>query len=210
MNQKKKFLINFFQFLEDNNFDFCVPRGFKDIPENLTITNDLDIIIKNFIKSKILKYLKSLSFDCRIDKFEYLYGAKPHYHFINKELDLHLDIVDGLYFCSLNDFKTFIPLDDELQISFLSRKRKIDEIWLYQPSYEDELLHLICHCLFDKRKFKKKHIERILEIKDKIRIDIFRNMLNICFKKADKKIFKLVEKNEFENFYEKFVGLEDY
>ena len=170
----------------------------------------MDIIIENFKEKNLKKYLISESFDCRVDNFNYLYGAKPHYHFTNKKLDLHLDIVEGSYFCSLDSFETFVPLDDELQESFFHNRLKVNKIWLYQPSKEDELLHLVCHCLFDKRKFKKKHIERIMEIKNQIDLGLFKKMLTICFKKADKKIYELLENNEFDFFYEKFIGLESY
>ena len=40
-------------------------------------------------------------------------------------------------------------------------KVKVDEIWKRQPAPEDELVHIICHCIFDKRKVSQKYINRI-------------------------------------------------
>ena len=38
------------------------------------------------------------------------------------------------------------------------------------PRSEDELLHLVCHCFYDKKKFATKHITRIHELLDSINV----------------------------------------
>ena len=41
---------------------------------------------------------------------------------------------------------------------------EVDEIWKFQPSPEDELVHLCCHAIFDKRLVKESYSKRIDEL----------------------------------------------
>ena len=99
------------------------------------------------------KIISDLINNCKDNYFIYqdqnpcLYGAEPHIHFKNEELDVHFDIVTGLYYRSSNDSNLFIKVNDELEKSMLKHKMLVDNIWLSQPMSEDELVHLACHCM---------------------------------------------------------------
>ena len=57
-----------------------------------------------------------------------------------------------------------VPLDKNLQESIFENKRRVDEIWKYMPSYEDEFLMLLCRCIYDKRTMPQKYMDRIKEL----------------------------------------------
>ena len=161
---KRNFFNNFFKFLEEKEFKYVVLRSYRNI-ENCTIEDDLDILIDDYENEIIKSYLGNLNFSMRKDNFDYLYGAKPHIHYTNKKIDIHLDIVDGLYYCSLNDNTTIVSTDDEISNSILNNRKRYENFFI--PSIEDELLHLVSHCFYDKKKFSLKHINTINDLKKK-------------------------------------------
>ena len=73
MSDKIEFLDNFFYFLNNENFNFAILRGFNNL-DSCTINNDLDILIEDYENKKLSKYFFNNQFSKRIDKFDYLYG----------------------------------------------------------------------------------------------------------------------------------------
>ena len=167
----------------------------------------MDILIEDYENKKLSKYFFNNQFSKRIDKFDYLYGAKPHIHFLNNNLDLHFDIVDGLYYCSLNDNRTFLPVDDQVTQSLLKNKLPVKNYFI--PRSEDELLHLVCHCFYDK-KFATKHVIRIHELLDSINVDYFLKLLKLVFGSMYKRIFTHIQRNSFDNFHNEIISYSEY
>ena len=207
MSDKIEFLDNFFYFLNNENFNFAILRGFNNL-DSCTIHNDLDILIEDYEHKKLSKYFFNNQFSKRIDKFDYLYGAKPHIHFLNNNLDLHFDIVDGLYYCSLNDNRTFLPVDDQVTQSLLKNKLPVKNYFI--PRSEDELLHLVCHCFYDKKKFATKHVIRIHELLDSINVDYFLKLLKLVFGSMYKIIFTHIQRDSFDNFHNEIISYSEY
>ena len=141
---------------------FVTLRGFDEIPNQISVNNDIDVMVCG---SHVIPYIneefKKGGFIMHVDDHSYMYGAEPHYQFVNTTHDVKFDIVTGLYYRSSNDKMLWIPINKEVQKSMIVNKVKVDEIWKRQPAPEDELVHIICHCIFDKRKVSQKYINRI-------------------------------------------------
>ena len=206
-DEKINFLNSFFDYLNSKNFNFVIPRGHQDL-NNCSIKNDIDILIRDYDDKSIYSFMNTHNFSRRIDKFDYLYGAKPHIHYINNKLDLHFDLVDGLYYCSLNDNHTFLPVEELVLESFLNNKIRYKNYFI--PKVEDELLHLICHCFYDKKKFPTKHVNRITELLDLIDNNIFLKLLNIIFGKTNNIVFNLIKNHSFDNFHNEIISFSEY
>ena len=189
---------------------FVTLRGVDEIPDKVAVNNDIDIMVCG---SHVIPYLeqefKKLGFILHVDSHKYMYGAEPHYQFVNHQADVKFDLVTGLYYRSSNDKMLWIPVNSEVQKSMIINKVKVDNIWIYQSSPEDELVHIICHCIFDKRKTSSKYIKRIehlLKIVDENKV---KPLMKRALYSSWEHIYEVMKKNPSEMF-EEYVSYVNY
>ena len=195
---------------QTTNGQFVTLRGFDEIPDQITAKNDVDIMVCG---SHVIPFLdaqfKKLGFTLFVDNHKYMYGAEPHYQFVNNKADVKLDIVTGLYYRSSNDKMLWIPINKEVQRSMISNKVNVDEMWKIQPSPEDELVHIICHCIFDKRKTSQKYIDRIDILLKNIDDDVLKQLLERAFYASWETVYNVM-KTDPSNLYNKYIQYTNY
>ena len=128
---------------------------------------------------------------------------------INNKLDVKFDIVTGLYYRSINDKMLWIPINKEVQKSMIANKIDVDEIWRSQPSSEDELIHLLCHCIFDKRKVSQKYIDRINYLLKNINEDKVKYLMERAFYASWESVYNKMKTNP-SKLYEEYVEYTNY
>ena len=119
---------------EVTNGRFVTIRGFDDIPHNSSTKDDIDVLIPKQFIPKLTEELHSMGYFHHLDQLQYMYGAEPHIHFENRDLDVHFDIVIGLFYRSSNDLNLFINIDNKLTHSMLDNRVKTEKIWQYEPT----------------------------------------------------------------------------
>lgn len=209
-NQKK--ISEIFQFLNKQNIDFIILRKQEklfDAEENdidiLTKYNHLDHLKKIFKKFNFLTYTDSKYTN------NYLYKSIPHTHFYNKDKDLNFDICFDISYRSINNYE-FIPINDE-QLEFIwSNKIKIDREDFYHFQMDDysQIIHLICHCVFDKNKFSDYYQNKISEIFNKIDRNVFLKMVDPIFYRFRNNLYELIQKKNFNHIFNEYLSFKDY
>ena len=144
-----------------------------------------------------------------VDNHTYLYGAEPHYQFVNYGADVKCDIVTGLYYRSTSDPMIWIPINSEVQKSMMVNKISVDKMWMKQPSPEDELIHILCHCIFDKREVSKKYVNRIGELLDVVDDDTVKTLMERAFYLSWEKVFDTMKSNPLK-LYKEYITYVDY
>ena len=89
-----------------HEIEFLVLRNHEDIPNKISIDNDLDLLVKADCNKKLIKIMQNYSFKVHIEKFssnEYLYKSLPHIHFYNFKNNIHFDVVNNLSYKSPNN-----------------------------------------------------------------------------------------------------------
>ncbi|SVA57034.1 uncharacterized protein METZ01_LOCUS109888 [marine metagenome] len=169
--------------LQDIEINFMMLRGFDEY-EQCSKDNDIDILIhpKDIDKAQA-ELIDTLGYRVVIQNSQMLYDAKPKRHFYQDKYDLHLDVVEGLYYCSMNDKNLFVPIAEPLQKTIWEDKVKVERPWHFQPSNEDLLVHLCCHCLFDKGKIPKKYISQIRLLYEECNTKLLRTKMEWAFYK---------------------------
>ena len=195
---------------EVTNGRFVTIRGFDDIPHNSSTKDDIDVLVLKQFIPKLTEELHSMGYFHHLDQLQYMYGAEPHIHYENRELDVHFDIVTGLYYRSSNDLGLFINIDNKLTNSMLDNRVKTEAIWQYQPTPEDEIVHLCCHAIFDKRLVKEKYHTRIDELFPNSNKEKLKQLLDISFFRVSDTIYKALENGETQNIYKKYISFIDY
>ncbi|MCU7835161.1 MAG: nucleotidyltransferase family protein [gamma proteobacterium symbiont of Taylorina sp.] len=212
MSDKTAELELIFNLLQQNDISYLVLRGFDEIPEKVSYTNDLDLLCAIEDKDKLARLFKQSGYRIYQDSLfhhTYLYAALPHQHFRCKKKDLHIDIVYNLAYKSPNKGE-WVSIHENLQQSIWQNKRQVDKFWLFQPSYHDELIHLICHCIFDKREFKAKYIQRIGYLFAKVNQIQLKNDLELIFFKYTHSLTEQIKEKNYKHIIHNYLAFKEY
>ena len=88
-------------------------------------------------------------------------------------------------------------------------KISVDKMWMKQPSPEDELIHILCHCIFDKREVSKKYVNRIGELLDVVDDDTVKTLMERAFYLSWEKVFDTMKSNPLK-LYKEYITYVDY
>jgi len=193
--------------------NFVTIRNFEYIPDESSIENDIDVMIPSKYIKDVSQRLESMGYSVGSDNLQYLYGAEPHIHFMYHDKSgygIHFDVVTGLYYRSSNDLNLFIKINTELIDSMMNNKVKVDGMWKWQPSPEDELVHLCFHAIFDKRLVKDAYAERIDYLFKLCEEEQLRWLLEKAFFKVSDTIFESIKNNKTVEIYKNYVSFMDY
>ena len=92
----------------------------------------------------------------------------------------------------------------------MGSKVKVDGVWKYQPSAEDELVHLCCHAIFDKRLVKESYAKRIDYLFKDCDEEKVKWLLDKAFYKVSGTIFKNIKNNKTTEIYNSYISFIDY
>tara|TARA_B110000037_G_C17110028_1_gene501479 strand:+ start:1026 stop:1682 length:657 start_codon:yes stop_codon:yes gene_type:complete len=207
-------IIELFAFLKHQEIEFILLRNINDeLPYKLQKTKDIDILVNPIHKSKLKKVL-NLDGWLNIwhpwdfgNNFKFLYSMDKFLMF--KKGDIHLDICFQISCRSFNDREWF-PLDESIQISSFKNKRHVNSIWSYELSFEDELIHLITRCIFDKICFNDGYINKIEILLKKIDLELFKIKCNKVFFKFSTVLVKLIIDKKYDDIRSKYLTFKDY
>ncbi len=200
----------------------CVLRK-ADLIFESSISDDIDLLLSEKTNSKLWNYLKSVGFKKKIDsKFSniYLYGSKPHTHYINVSLDLHFDCVTGIFHRSLHSLKYqgfaityWLPLDKLIQEE--SRKNhtylNIKNIKIPCLSQEVELVHLIAHVILDKKGYVKPYYRnRVKYLINNVNLYHVERMMRLVFFNFTTFLLKNIKNDRFETLFEDYKNFKGY
>lgn len=210
----RKEILNMFSMLNKNNISYVLLRNIdKELPDNLRENKDIDILVKREDKSKFQKVLYNNGYKKRIhpwdfgNNFLFLY-AMDKLEFYAKE-KVNLDICYQLCCRSINA-KEWMPVDQLINNSVWENKRYNKQYGWYELSYEDELIHLLTRCIFDKGEFSLGYRKRILELMEKVSMDDEYERLNVVFFKFSHKLIELIRKCEFDKIVDEYMTFTEY
>ena len=209
---RKTILKNIFSKLEQHEIEFIVLRNHDEIPEKISIDNDLDLVVKPIYNNQLKKLLIKNNFKIKnnfIDPNTYLYKSKPHIHFFDYRNNLHLDIVNNLSYRSPNN-NEWVSVHEEIQNSLWNNKIKTNSLWIYEPSIVDLLIHLICHCIFDKKSFNYKYCEKIKYLYQKCEKQKLKDNLKLIFFKFTEKLISMIGNDELDKIINNYYSFSNY
>ena len=211
MTPKAKLISEIFTRLRDEHVKFLVLRNFEDIPENCTIQNDIDLLAHADSMPLFNTIFHQHGFIKEVDKDIYFYNTKPHTHFYLYRKDIHFDIVNGLYYRSLNNARQWVPIHEKLQKQIFANKIYDENtIYFYIPSLLDQFLHLVCHCIFDNRQVEKEYKYKLEELITQLNIDKLRESVQLIFFKFSNDLIKTIQYGETELLYHRYITFTGY
>lgn len=200
----------------NNNFDFIILRKSECLIEKkINDNDDIDILLNLRNRSNLKNFLKKKKFIHYQDsamKFIYLYSSIPHDHYFDKKNKIHFDIAYDISYKSPNQGE-IIPIDDNHALDYWSQKIRIDldkNCYIHCLNKEHLLEHILCHCIFDKKKINNYYHSQIISLYKQVNKKILTNNLERIFFKFSKRLIELLDKEELENIYEKYITFREY
>jgi hypothetical protein len=132
----KAFLLKkIFTDLQISGIRYVVLRNFDDIPTKCSLSNDIDLAVHPDDMSSahtiLMRHLPQHQRD-KVSRDKLLYGARVHNHYLLPTLNIHIDVVQGLYYTSLNNGEK-IPAPSVLQDLLFKRRRVVHDFWGFIP-----------------------------------------------------------------------------
>ncbi len=208
----EKSVKSLFELLLKNNINYILLRNINnELPHKLEYNKDIDIVIHEKDEGKMNKLLVNNKWTRKrhpLGHLPFLYGIRP-FHFYVKE-GISLDICFELTCRSLNKGEWF-PLDMMIQESIWLTKRTLDDkVWRYQLSLENEFIHLITRCIFDKKTFNEGYIIRIENLLHRVDKGIILHKFELVFFKFSQPLLKLIEEKQYSKIIQSYLQFKDY
>ena len=195
----------------NKNFEFLTLRNFHLIPEQSSVENDIDLLIRKEDYEKVATFMQNLGYVVTYDNgHQYLYGAVSHIHCVKQDKNIHFDIVAGLYYRSLSNLQIFVGGFEELEKSMWDNKVVSNACWKYEPSTEDQLTHLCSHSIFDKRKVTSSYENKIKELYEIANKDRLKSLFDLSFFKVASHLLAIIKGGDCSNLFNEYVGYSQY
>lgn len=195
---------------EVTNGRFSTLRNLDLIPNESSIENDIDLLIPSIYIKEVIEILKPFNYQIYQDNVPCLYGAQPHIHLKHNELDVHFDIMTGMYYRSIANNTAFVNIDKRLTRSALDNKIISNQPYINNLHPSDELVHLICHCIFDKRETPSRYEKRILELLPKSNPKKVYQLMSMIFYKVTDLLYQNVMDGNVKNLFNDYITFKDY
>ena len=196
---KEKNIIDFFLLINNAEVKYLLLRNIdNELPTHLPINKDIDLLVDEAHASKFRSVLLSHGWKQKrhpLGHLPFLYGIKPfQFYFKDK---IHLDISYQLACRSLNKGEWF-PLDMKIQEDlWKDRVKTHGKPWEFQLSSDDEFVHLLTRCIFDKKEFNKGYIGRIEELMNEIDLSAVQSKLKLVFFNYSSHLFDAICNKEY-------------
>jgi len=208
---KKSLIVNTFKDISEiTNDRFVTLRNYDLIPHASSMENDIDLLILPIFLKELIDKLKPYGYNIYQDSNRCLYGAQPHIHMKHNALDVHFDITLGLYYRSIADNTAFVNIDDKLLRMMIKNRVTTSSVFKNTPHPNDEIVHLICHCIFDKQKTTERYESQIIKLLDIIDHDQVKSRLDLIFYKAADTIFNKVINADVKDLFNTYITFKDY
>lgn len=210
----KTIVLSLFEDLNRNGIEYVLLRNLgNEFPSNHSSDKDMDILVH---KRSQKPFHELMSKGCwkKIqhpwdfgNNFIFLYAMDPFEMYIKS--NLNLDVCYQLNCRSINDGE-WMPLDQSINDSVWINKQKNSVFPWFEMCREDQLVHLITRCIFDKKRFPTEYINEIDALYQKVDLEMLREKLKYVFFKFTPVLMKNIENSAYENLVNKYLQFSDY
>jgi len=207
-------IIDFFDKINNAGVEYVLLRNIgNELPYNFKANKDIDILVRAKDKVKFYKFMKHAGWtkilhpeDASVDLI-YLY-AMDRFNFFTKK-GINIDICYQLS-CRSTNRDEWLPLDQFINDSVWANRKKHNAFPWYEMSFEDELVHLVTRCVFDKKIFANNYNLRILELLQRVDQKKVIERFNKVFFKFTNVLLTLLEDRDFENIRKRYLEFIEY
>lgn len=214
MNINPDAILDIFRILNESGINYVLLRNIDcELPNKFKGNKDIDILVKQEEKKmfynlmKINKWRKCPHPLDLAGDFTFLY-AMDRFDFFTKK-GINLDICYQLS-CKSTNAGEWMPLDQFINNSVWENRKINKDYGWYEMSREDELVHLLTRCIFDKKTFSSNYIIRIEDLFRDIDINKFIERIELVFFKFTPYLLKHIENKRYQIIRNEYLKFIDY
>lgn len=186
----------------------------NELPDRLSLNKDIDILVHPSQVSTAHRVFSSFGWkNVRHpwnfgSNFIFLYSMTPFRMYSKNRLNV--DVSYELC-CRSPNKGEWTPLDLSIQnYAWKNIRVEPNTVWKYRLKYEEELLHLLTRCIFDKKQFQIGYQKQIEALLSKMRIERFRHQLELVFFKFAPFLEELVLSKQYDKICREYLKFSDY
>lgn len=204
-----------FEKLVGDGVTFLLLRNIdSELPAQLSRDKDIDILVHPSSLQAAHRFFQTAGFK-QIrhpwnfgDNFVFLYSMTPFRMYDSK--GLHFDVAYQLA-CRSPNRREWTPLDQWIQDSaWENRREEPGQPWKYRLGYEDEAVHLLSRCIFDKKGFPPGYRHRLEELERLVNVSELCLRLELVFFKFTTKLMGLLKARKYDEIHRLYLQFADY
>lgn len=208
-------VLEFFELLNKANIEYLLIKNIcNELPDNLLINKDIDIMVKSNQKKILHSIIKKQGGIEMIHPYgpwagyQTLYDANPPIMYILPS-KLMIDVTNILCIKCLN-MKAWIPLDKAINSSIWNEKDWNYNLKCWQMDEKNYICYLIARSLFDKHEFESNYINEIKLRKYLLDdADVIQKLEKIFFGYTDN-LIKLIKNDQYNKVLNSYIKFENY
>lgn len=210
----KKIILDFFRQMNDLGIEYVLLRNIdNELPDNFKCRKDIDLLVNPNSRIKFKEFMKQNSWK----KVKHPWNFSNNFVFLYNmdEFEMYqkgcvnLDISYQLSTRSTNN-NEWMPIDQLINDSvWINKKKNIEYDW-YEMCIEDQLIHLLTRCVFDKKEFNSGYIIKINELIKVVNRQNLIKKLNLVFFKFTQNLLDLLEKQRYDVIRNQYIEFTDY
>lgn len=214
MNINTNDILDIFKMFNESGTNYVLLRNIdQELPNKFNRSKDIDILVKQEEKKPFYSLMKSKGWRKRphpldlAGDFTFLY-AMDKFDFFTKN-GINIDVCYQLA-CRSTNAGEWMPIDQFINNSVWENKKINEEYGWYEMSLEDELVHLLTRCVFDKKTFSSKYISRIEELFLDIDTNKLIDRLELVFFKFTAYLLEHIENKRYQIIRNEYLKFTDY
>lgn len=207
-------ILRIFNLLEDNNIPCILLRNINnELPDRFEAKKDIDIMVHPKYKKEFHKF--TVNFEWKKTQHPWDFGANFIFLYAMDPFEFYIS--DGIYLdvcyqlsCRSTNNGEWMPIDMMINTSAWDNRIKHAEYGWYELCVEDELVHLITRCVFDKKIFPEGYEERIQYLYDVVNKNEFYKRLEMVFFKFTPRLFEMIKEKDFNEIRREYLTFTNY
>ena len=214
MNISSKEILDFFNLLNSYQINYVLLRNIdNELPFNFKGNKDIDILVHSDSKGDLYNMMREKGWKKLLhplsnrDDYKFLYAMDEFDFFSNTKLNI--DVCYQLA-CRSTNKGEWMPLDKKINSSVWENKQKDNKFHWYTMNTEDQLIHLLCRCIFDKKMFPVGYLNKINELYFIAKKKILYCKLELIFFKFTPYLIDHINNNDFADIIVKYLQFTKY
>lgn len=204
-------IVDFFELLNSHGLEYVLLRNIgEELPFRFAARKDIDLLVRSQCRSQFHQIISRdgwHSVDHPYRNSVFLYGMDKFDMF--SDGTINIDVSYQLCCRSVNDGE-WVPLDQMINESVWKNRRRNDRNNWFEMGPEDQLVHLVTRCIFDKGAFELGYTDSIEGLLSQIDLDALALRLRLVFFKFAPVLLQSLRTRDYSTIVERYFQFSEY
>lgn len=208
-------ILSLFESLNTSSINYRLLRNIdNELPNNYYANKDIDVIVHPDSIGELRRFARDQKwrrlvhpFDIYASNTKFLYAMDPFHFYIKDEIKI--DVCFQLACRSTNQGE-WMPLDQEINRSVWESSYYCNENNWYMLGCEDEIIHLLTRCIFDKKTVTDGYKKRIFALFEASDHNLVLKKMAVVFFKFTESLYNSVLSGQIDSIHSDYIQFKAY